>query len=535
MSIHYIEYTLSEASVDMVSNDVQDYLNKQHMEGRSVQRVRLTVEELLLNLLAHCGRGLKLSVGLGKQFGRYMLRLRYEAEPFDPSKGSDDPLADEMMRSLGLFPAWTCRGRLNTVSLVLANRPKRGTLFYILLAAMTAVILGALGNVIPENVRLIVNDAVLSPLASSFLGLLNTFAGLMIFLTICSGILGIGDSATLGRMGTSVVARFIVLLFAISAMSAIVVLPFVSLNTSSVGQERTSAFGQISRMFFDILPSNMIDPFRTGNTFQIIVIAAFTGCALLAIGERGSRVRGLIGEASILFQQIVSSVCALVPLFVFGMLLQLIWSGQVYVLSFAFKQIILIVFFDIALTMTAWIISSLRLKCPPILLLKKVLPVFLVAFTSASSVSAFQIGMETCERELGVDRHLTSFIYPLGSVIFMPTSVVYFTVLVCTFAETYQIPVNASWLIMAVMMSALIAIAMPPVPGADILCHSVLFSGLGIPAEAFILATAASIAIDHLDTGTNVMVMIFQIVCEAKRLDKLDRGILLGKVKGTAM
>ena len=529
MRLLYKEYVLTEAAVDTVSADIQDYLNKQHTESRSIQRIRLTVEELLLNLLAHCGSGMKFSVGLGKQFGRHMFRLRYEAEPFDPSKSSDDPLTDEMLRSLGLFPAWSYRGKSNTVSLVLANRPKRSTLFYILLAVIAAVILGVIGNVIPENVRLNVNDAVLSPLSDCFLGLLNTFAGLMIFLTICSGILGMGDSATLERTGKSVIVRFGGVLFAISAVSAAVVLPFMRLNFSYGGQEQISAFGQISRMFFDILPSNVIDPFRTGNTFHIIVIAAFTGYAILAIGERGSRVRGLISETALLLQQIVSSVCALVPLFIFSMLLQLIWSGQARVLVSVLKPIILITALVIILAMIVWIVSSLRLKCPPVLLLKKVLPAFLVAFTSASSVSAFQIGMETCEKKLGVDKHLTSFIYPLGSVIYMPSSVIYFTVLVCAFAETYQIAVSIPWLIMAVVIATLITIAMPPIPGADILCYTVLFFALGIPAEAIILATAVGIVLDYLDTGTNVMLMIFRIAYDAKRLGKLDQRILLNK------
>ena len=529
MKLLYKEYILNEAAVDTVSADVQDYLNKQHTERRNVQRIRLTVEEILLNLLAHFGSGMKFSIGLGKQFGRHMFRLRYDAEPFNPSKSGDDPLTDDVLRSLGLSPAWNCRGKSNTVSLFLTNRPKRSTLFFILLAVIAAVILGVFGNVIPEDVRRNVNDAVLSPLSNCFLGLLNTFAGLMIFLTICSGILGMGDSTTFGRTGKSVILRFVGILFAIGAASAAVVLPFVSLNHSSVGQEQTSALVQISRMFFDILPSNIIDPFRTGNTFHVVVIAAFTGCALLALGERGSRVRTLIGEGALLFQQIVSFVCTLVPLFVFSMLLHLIWSGQARILISVLKPIILITVMVVILAASMWIISSLRLKCPPILLMKKVLPAFFVAFTSASSLSAFQIGMETCEKKLGVEKHLTSFIYPLGSVIYMPSSVIYFTVLVCTFAETYQIAVGIPWLILAVVISTLITIAMPPIPGADILCYTVLFSALGIPAEAIILATAVGIVLDYLDTGMNVMLMIFRIACDAKRLGKLDQRILLNR------
>ena len=531
MRLTYQEYVLDEAAVDTISDDVQKYLKKLNTEKRAVQRIRLTVEELLLNILERCGSGMTISVGLGRQFGRHVFRMRYEAEPFDPSKGSENPVADDMMRSLGLFPAWSARGRTNTVSLILANRPKRNDLFYLSLAVLVAVILGTVGNVIPENYRLLMTESLLTPLSNGFLGLLNTFAGVMIFLTICNGILGTGDSATLGRLGKSVVARFIGLSFASSAAATVLVLPFLRLNFSVGGQGKASVFEQISRMFFDILPTNIIDPFKTGNTFHIIIIAAFFGCALLAIGEHGTHIRDLVNESAVLFQRIILVVCALSPLFVFSTLLELIWSGQAGVLLSVIKPIVLISAFILFFGAVIWLITSARLKCPPILLLKKVMPVFFVAFASASSVSAFPLGMETCERKLGVKKSLTSFVYPMGSVMYMPSSVIYFTVLVCTLSETYQIPVSVPWLIMAIVIATLITIAMPPIPGGDILCYSVLFSGLGIPAEAVMLATAIGFVLDYLDTGANVTLLLFRITCAAKQFDDLDRTVLLQKGK----
>ena len=161
------------------------------------------------------------------------------------------------------------------------------------------------------------------------------------------------------------------------------------------------------------------------------------------------------------------------------------------------------------------------------LLLKKVLPPFLIAFTSASSVSAFSLGMETCEKKLGVRKSLASFVYPLGSVIYMPASVLYFTVLVCVLAEIYQIPVSIPWFFMTIAICTLITIAIPPIPGADILCYSVLFSALGIPREAIVFATTIGVVTDYLVTGSDVMLLIFQIACNAKRLDGLDRKTLM--------
>ena len=529
MRLIYKDYILNEAAVDEISAGVQEYLKKLNCEKRAFHRIRLTVEELLLNILERCGSGLKISVGLGKQFGRHYFRMRYEAEPFDPSKGSENPLADDMMRSLGLFPVWSARGRLNTVSVVLADRPKRNDLTYLLLAVITAVALGAAGSLIPENIRLTVTESLLVPLSEGFLGLLNTFAGVMIFLTICNGIMGMGASATLGRIGKTVASGFVGISFVISAVMTVAVMPFLHLNFSASGHGDSSFFENLSQMFFDILPKNIVDPFKTGNTLHIIIIAAFVGCALLAVGEGGTRIRGLIGESALVFQRMVLVVCALSPIFVFSTLLDLIWTGQAGIMLSVIKPIVLISVFILLLVTVVWIISSVRLKCPPLLLIKKVLPAFLVAFTSASSVSAFPLGMETCERKLGVKKSLTSFVYPLGSVLYMPSSVTYFTVLVCALAEIYQVPVSVPWLITAVAVSTLITIAMPPIPGGDILCYSVLFSGLGIPAEAVILATAAGAVLDYLDTGADVTLLIFRTACAARQFDDLDRAKLLKK------
>ncbi len=55
MRLTYREYILDEVAVDTISDDVQKYLKKLNTEARTVQRIRLTVEELLLNILERCG------------------------------------------------------------------------------------------------------------------------------------------------------------------------------------------------------------------------------------------------------------------------------------------------------------------------------------------------------------------------------------------------------------------------------------------------------------------------------------------------
>lgn len=215
---------------------------------------------------------MEISVGIGKQYGRHIFRLKYMAAPFDPTKRGDDSLEDDILSSIGLSPSWNYRGRINTVSLVLVDRPKMNSLAGIFIAVIMAVIIGILGNVIPDNARQIINDSLLTQISDSFFELLNTFSGIMFFLTICKGMVDMCNSARLGNIGKPVLGGFISASFAIGAVSVVGVLPFVKLNYSTARQGAISAVGQISQMIFDILPENIVDPFRTGNTFQIITI-----------------------------------------------------------------------------------------------------------------------------------------------------------------------------------------------------------------------------------------------------------------------
>ena len=127
MALIYKEYILNETAIETISAELQEYLNKRKTERRNVQRIRLTAEELLLNIMDRFGTGTQISIGIGKQFGQQFFRLRYETPPYDPTCDSISPWSNDLMLSLGLFPSWSYRGKVNTVSLKLADRPKHGT------------------------------------------------------------------------------------------------------------------------------------------------------------------------------------------------------------------------------------------------------------------------------------------------------------------------------------------------------------------------------------------------------------------------
>ena len=183
----------------------------------------------------------------------------------------------------------------------------------------------------------------LTPLTDSFLGLLKTFSGIMILFTICSGIIGMGGMETLERTGKSVALRTMAFSIAVGIGAIVLLQPFFNLEYHRGMRGDAEQLKAVSQLIFDILPSNVVEPFSSGNLIQIIVIAGFIGTGLLAIGERGIRVRGLIDDSAALMQQIVSAISACVPLFVFAMLLKQFLTGDAGALLFAWKPLLTII------------------------------------------------------------------------------------------------------------------------------------------------------------------------------------------------
>ncbi|MBR5088252.1 MAG: hypothetical protein IK093_02360, partial [Ruminiclostridium sp.] len=152
MSISYKEYKLNAETIEEILQETEKYCSKLNTEQRQILRVRLTLDELLLTLTERYGNGASASIGAGKSHGRQIVRLQYAGDPFDPTEKADDEWSGQIMASLGLSPEWTYRRKINTVTITVCDRRKRGTLFYILIAAVFGIALGLSGHCFPESV-----------------------------------------------------------------------------------------------------------------------------------------------------------------------------------------------------------------------------------------------------------------------------------------------------------------------------------------------------------------------------------------------
>ena len=192
---------LDRAGVDEASETVSQWLEEAGTGHRDITRIRLILEEMLVNICEHGQGKISARLSFSRRSGAERLRISYGGDRFDPRKPADNGMEEytaSLMTRIGILPVWRWRFGQNELIVPVAAPKKKAELF-MLGCILVAVVVGLLGQYIPEPVRNTVMDYGLVFLSTGFLHMLNTFIGLMIFLTVLTGICGIGSAAAFGR------------------------------------------------------------------------------------------------------------------------------------------------------------------------------------------------------------------------------------------------------------------------------------------------------------------------------------------------
>ena len=517
---------LNPAGVDEASELIGTWLKDIGITGRDALRIRLTMEELLLRISSHFAAGISGTLTLGKRFGTSFIRFRYAGESFDPVTASDDEmslLTGRILTNMGLSPSWSYRmGRNELMQRV--SEPQLSSQLMLAGALVLAFVLGIGGTVIPAEVRDILAFFVLQPISDIFTRLLHVFIGPMIFLSVLSGICGIGNASDFGRIGKKILTRFIRSTFLITAL-AILTRPFFRLPAvSSAGGE--SQLLKIRELLLGMVPGNPVAPFYEGNTLQIIFLAVLIGIILLGLSERSRHVQDLLTELNDIVAQGVGIVCRMLPAFIFASLTLQFWENGLGTIFSLWKPLVagLVLIF---ICMTAKLLySASKLKVRAIDLIRKILPGVVVGFATASSSAAYGTCTDICEKKLGIAEALVRIGIPFSSVFHCGGLGILFVLCAFAVSQTYGMGGGFSWLFVIWLVSGILSLAVPPVSGACLACMGILFSQLSLPAEGLGAAGVLILILEFFATGFDIGMRMMDIALLADDLGMLDHEVL---------
>jgi len=396
-----------------------------------------------------------------------------------------------------------------------------------LVAIALSVISGLLLTLLPDEARSNLSEHLLTPVTDLFFGAIAAVSGPFIFLSVLGSISSMGNTETLGKIGKKMIGAILGYMTVAGLALTLIATLFYKVTLGGVAG---SDFTKVLELIYNIVPTNIFEPFINGNSLQIIFIAVIFGIAMLMLSSKISGVFSAVEQLSALVQTVMSVVLEALPFALFVIFTNMIVSGTIRDLLGSYKMI-LIIFLLVAVYLTAMVLRiSLRMKISPILLVRKALPTFLVALTTASSAAAFSTNIKDANKKLGIDKKLVDFGIPLGQVLFKMSEFAMFIPIVLTFAEKYGIPITPVWLILAYITVWLISFAVPPVAGGAIMGFNVVFTQLGLPLEAMAIAIALNSITDFPLTAMNVTGWQLTLIDVADSLGMLNKEVLHKKI-----
>ena len=513
-------YELTGPGIDAAGEAAYGFLTAAKVEHKNAIRVRLALEEALLRYRDE-GTAEGFTLRCRRRFGAPRVELSLPGAPLDPLAEADQPDSGAltgMMAHMGLAPLWQHKNGVNRV-LFTPKQKKRSLMGSMLTALVLAVVLGHLCRLLPEAVRLGLLDKLVTPVFDTFMGFLTAISGPMIFLSVTWGICCIGDVASFGRIGRRMIAAFILLTFILAAISGAAMLPFFPL---AAGGGQAFDPSELMDMVLDIVPNNFFTPFTEGNPLQIIFVAVLIGVTLLLLGEKASVAATFVEQSNYVVQLIMEAVSTLIPVFVFGSVFRMFLGDGFRLLARSYKIIPVMVLGLVVVMVCSLALVCLRWKVRPVTILKKTMPTFLIGLSTASSVAAYPANQECCEKRLGIHEKITRFGIPLGQIIYMPGAAVQLLVSGLCMAEIYDVPITPAWLLTALFICVMLAIAAPPVPGAPLTCYTLLFTQLGVPMEAVAVMTALNVILEFLSTAANLICLQMALTDLGGSLEMLD-------------
>lgn len=235
------------------------------------------------------------------------------------------------------------------------------------------------------------------------------------------------------------------------------------------------------------------------------LILAFTlGLGMSVID--GNRLKSVMDDFKDIINQVITAVIIpVLPLYIFGIFLNMTNSGQVAGVMNVFLKIIVVIFvMTVVLLFIQFFIAGMVGKKNPLRLFRNMLPAYMTALGTQSSAATIPVTLEQTIRN-GVRPDLAGFVIQLCATIHLSGSTM--KIVACSMAIMLMsgMEINFAQFAGFIMMLGIAMVAAPGVPGGAIMAAlGLLQSMLGFDETAQGLMIALYIAMDSFGTATNV-------------------------------
>ncbi len=374
------------------------------------------------------------------------------------------------------------------------------------------------------------STALLDPIGQVFLRMLFFVVIPLVFASLASGVVQLGELSHLGPLAR----RTFTLFFANMMIAA--TLGLVMMNTLQpgrhLGEETSKALiaeysGQshkhleLSESRPELTPATVVDMFMPRNLFgafvgnqrnqlgevlPLILFAILVGAAGLGLPDRRRQsLQDGLETATELMTGIVRFALRLAPIAVPAMIFSVVVKVGfeiVIALGLFVAGCVAMLMLHLFGTMYVWLRFLAKRK--PAEFFRQVKDVLVTAFSTSSSSATLPAALAAARDRLGIAPSTAGFVLPLGTTMNMSGTALYEGCVVLFIAQVFGMHLDLAQQVTLVFLAVLSAVAVAAVPGGSLPLIAGLLVAFGIPPEGIGIVLGVDRILDMTRTMTNV-------------------------------
>ncbi|BCG09044.1 dicarboxylate/amino acid:cation symporter [Buttiauxella agrestis] len=342
-----------------------------------------------------------------------------------------------------------------------------------------------------------------------FLRLIKMVIAPLVFSTLTVGIMKMGETSTIGRVGGKAMVWFV----SSSILSILVGLFIVTLQQPGAGMNLQVPAGDVQtglavsgmnlKAFIShTIPTSIAGAMSNNEILQIVVFSLFFGIAGASLGEKfNTPLVAALDVVSHIMLKVTGYVMYVAPLAIFAAISSVVATeGLGILLNYA--SFIGGYYLAIILTCMVLIgVGYMVLKRDVFRLIAMLKDPVLVAFTTSSSEAAYPKTLDQLTR-FGCSRNIASFVLPIGYSFNLVGSMVYCSFASMFIAQAYNIHLTFSEIVVLMLTLMLASKGIAGVPRSALVVLAATIPSFNIPVAGILLL----MGIDHfLDMGRSAI------------------------------
>lgn len=367
-----------------------------------------------------------------------------------------------------------------------------------------SVILGVLAGFFAKDLT-----NIYSFLGGSFITLLKYIVVPLVFASLISGVISLGNLNSLQKMGLKTLAYFIVTTAISSTLGIILALGINPGKGFILETSKTIAVAKamsVKEMIFQIFPTDLVGFLSGGNMLFLIIVSIGLGVLIILFGRNlAFPVDELFEGFNELMMIVTNWVIAISPIGIFGLVAQLVaTTGMASFIPLLKYMLVVTVGLLIHACIILPLIIKLVLKCSPISVAKDVFTSLATGFTTASSAATLPVLLEDSRTKLKIPNKVTSFVLPLGITINMDGTALFQSVAAVFIAQIYGVPLSVTSLCLIIFIAILSSIGAAAVPSAGIITLAMILTAIGVPLDGTAIILGIDRLLDMMRTTVNL-------------------------------